>query len=197
MLIKFGAVLTCLFGYLLSKFFFERMILRLSLLKDVSDARTVYVTRTVNIGLFGVFFSLAVLAVGVGYGQVSLFLSSVFAVVGVALFANWSILSNLTGSLIIFFAFPYRVGSHVKVVDKDDDISGVIEAIEPFHVLIRRSNGDLITYPNNLILQRPVIRLDAAVPRVTRRGRGQKLVESGHDQYEGQAVSEGGQAAGS
>lgn len=186
MLINVGAVFMCLFGYLLSKFFFARLILRLSLLKDVSDARTMYVTRTINIGLFGVFFSLAVLAVGIGYGQVSLFLSSIFAVVGVALFANWSILSNLTGSLIIFFAFPYRVGSHVKVVDKDDDISGVIEAIEPFHVLIRRANGDLITYPNNLILQRPVIRLDAASPPPARRRRSRKAVEPGNDQYQGE-----------
>lgn len=187
MLINIGAVLMCLLGYLLSKFFFARLILRLSLLKDVADARTVYVTRTINIGLFGVFFSLAVLAVGIGYGQVSLFLSSIFAVVGVALFANWSILSNLTGSLIIFFAFPYRVGSHVKVVDKDDDISGVIEAIEPFHVLIRRGNGDLITYPNNLILQRPVIRLDAATPKTARGGRSRKLADAGNDQYQGAA----------
>lgn len=189
MLIKFGAVLMCLLGYLLSKFFFERMILRLSLLKDVSDTRTLYVTRTINIGLFGVFFSLAVLAIGIGYGQVSLFLSSIFAVVGVALFANWSILSNLTGSLIIFFAFPYRVGSHVRVVDKDDDISGMIEGIEPFHVLIRRANGDLITYPNNLILQRPVIRLDAATPKPARRGRSRKVVEPGNDQFQGAAPS--------
>lgn len=187
MLINLGAVLMCLLGYLLSKFFFERMILRLSLLKDVPDARTVYVTRTINIGLFGVFFCLAVLAVGIGYGQVSLFLSSVFAVVGVALFANWSILSNLTGSLIIFFAFPYRVGSHVKVVDKDDDISGVIESIEPFHVLIRRGNGDLITYPNNLILQRPVIRMDNAAQKKGRGRRKPAAVEQGHDQFQGSA----------
>lgn len=185
MLINFGAVLLCLLGYLLSKFFFERLIRRLSTIKDVSHTRTVYVIRTINIGLFGVFFSVAVLSVGIGYGQVSLFLSSIFAVVGVALFANWSILSNLTGSLIIFFAFPYRVGSHVKVVDKDDDISGVIEAIEPFHVLIRRSNGDLITYPNNLILQKPVIRMDAAALSGKSKPRVRQPLEPGNDQFEG------------
>ena len=187
MLIKFGAVLMCVLGYLLCKFSLERLIHRLSRLKDVPAARTVYVIRSINIGLFGVFFSLAVLSVGMGYGEVSLFLSSVFAVVGVALFANWSILSNLTGSLIIFFAFPYSVGSRVKVVDKDEDISGVIESIEPFHVLIRRDNGDLITYPNNLILQKAVIRLDAATPKPARGRRNRKALEPGNDQYQGSA----------
>lgn len=187
MLIKLGAVLLCLLGYLLCKVSLQRLIRRLSALKDVPTERTVYVIRSVNIGLFGLFFSVAVLSIGLGYGEVSLFLSSVFAVVGVALFANWSILSNLTGSLIIFFAFPYRVGSQVKVVDKDDDISGVIEAIEPFHVLIRRSNGDLITYPNNLILQKPVIRMDSATQKKGRGRRKPVAVEQGHDQFQGSA----------
>ena len=45
------------------------------------------------------------------------------------------------------------------MVDKDDDICGVIQSIEPFHVLILRDNGDLITYPNSLILQKAVIKL--------------------------------------
>jgi small-conductance mechanosensitive channel len=84
-------------------------------------------------------------------------MSSVFAVLGVALFAQWSILSNITASLIIFFGFPYRVGDKIKVMDKDDDISGVIEEISLFHVLIRRGD-ELITYPNTLILQKGVIK---------------------------------------
>ena len=42
-------------------------------------------------------------------------------------------------------------------MDKDDDISGVIEEISLFHVLIRRED-ELITYPNTLILQKGVIK---------------------------------------
>lgn len=95
---------------------------------------------------------------GIEYHQLTVFLSSVFAVIGIALFAQWSILSNITASLIIFFAFPYRVGDRIKVVDKDDDISGIVEEISLFHVIIRRE-GDLITYPNTLILQKAVIKL--------------------------------------
>lgn len=95
---------------------------------------------------------------GIEYSQISFFLSSVFAVLGVALFAQWSILSNITASLIIFFAFPYRVGDRIRICDKDDDISGVIVEISLFHVLVKR-RGDLITYPNSLILQKAVVKL--------------------------------------
>jgi small-conductance mechanosensitive channel len=100
------------------------------------------------------------LVLGVGYSEVSLFLSSVFAVVGVALFAQWSILSNITASMVIFFGFPYRVGDQIKITDADFDLSGTVEEISLFHVLIRTDTGNIITYPNSLILQKPVIKLD-------------------------------------
>lgn len=44
------------------------------------------------------------------------------------------------------------------MIDKDEDISGVIEEISLFHVIIKKQ-GDLITYPNTLILQKAVIKL--------------------------------------
>ncbi|MBE8568554.1 mechanosensitive ion channel domain-containing protein, partial [Vibrio sp. OPT46] len=88
-----------------------------------------------------------------------LFLSSIFAVLGVAFIAQWSILSNITASFLIFFVFPYRVGDRIKVVDKDEDICGEIQEISMFHVLIKHDNGNLITYPNNQILQKAVLKL--------------------------------------
>jgi small-conductance mechanosensitive channel len=62
--------------------------------------------------------------------------------------------------MVIFFGFPYRVGDRIKVTDSDFDISGTVEEISLFHVLIRTDTGNVITYPNNLILQKPVFRLD-------------------------------------
>jgi len=125
--------------------------------KSVSAYRVKYIIKTVNLSLMVFFFILLITLLGFEYSQVSIFFSSVFAVIGVALFAQWSILSNITASLIIFFGFPYRVGDRIKIIDKDDDITGIIEEISMFHVLIRR-NDELITYPNTLILQKGVIK---------------------------------------
>lgn len=130
--------------------------------KEVSAYRVKYISKTINIFLV-VFFCIILAHIsGFQYSQISIFLSSVFAVIGVALFAQWSILSNITASLIIFFSFPYRVGDKIRVVDKDDDICGIIEEITLFHVLIKRED-ELITYPNTLILQKGVIKNPTAI----------------------------------
>ncbi|MCB1668323.1 MAG: mechanosensitive ion channel [Porticoccaceae bacterium] len=157
---KFLLIVGVLVTYLVCTASLSRLISSIGRSRDVVDYRITYINKTLNIAMSLVFLIVVFLVLGIEYSQVSLFLSSVFAVIGVALFAQWSILSNITASLIIFFAFPYRVGDKVRVVDKDDDISGVIEEISLFHVMIRK-NGDLITYPNNMILQKAVIKISS------------------------------------
>lgn len=144
--------------FLITRRFISKLINRISSSKSVKPYRVKYITKTLNLALTVFFFIILTVMMGIEYHQLTVFLSSVFAVIGIALFAQWSILSNITASLIIFFAFPYRVGDRIKVVDKDDDISGIVEEISLFHVIIRRE-GDLITYPNTLILQKAVIKL--------------------------------------
>jgi small-conductance mechanosensitive channel len=136
---------------------------QIGLKKSVSNYRSKYVIKIVNMTLIAFHLIVLVSYLGIEYSQVSFFLSSIFAVIGVALFANWSILSNITASLIIFFGFPYRVGDNIRIADKDDEISGIIEEISMFHVLIRRDD-DLITYPNTLILQKAVIKRPSDTP---------------------------------
>jgi small-conductance mechanosensitive channel len=82
--------------------------------------------------------------------------SSVFAVIGIALFAIWSILSNITSGVIMFFSFPYKVGDKIQIHDKDFPVEAIIEDIRAFQLHLRLDNGDLVTYPNNLILQKAV-----------------------------------------
>lgn len=158
---KIAIVAAIALAYYLSSTFIIRAIDRIGTLKSVSPYRVKYITKTLNIALAVFFIILLVLLLGIEYSQLSVFLSSVFAVIGIALFAQWSILSNITAGLIIFFTFPYRVGDNVKVVDKEDDISGIIEEITLFHVIIRKEKN-LITYPNSLILQKAVIKVSAS-----------------------------------
>ncbi len=150
----------CVVAYLLVIRAVTGTIRRIGRSKDVAEVRVKYLEKTTRILLFGALVIILCLILGLGYGQVSLFLSSAFAVIGVALFAQWSILSNITASMVIFFGFPYRVGDQIKVTDADFDLSGTVEEIGLFHVLIRTVDGNLITYPNSLILQKPVIKLD-------------------------------------
>lgn len=93
---------------------------------------------------------------GVQKKDIFLTLSSITTAVGVAMFAQWSILSNITSGVILFFFFPFKIGDVIKIHDKDFPIQGTIEDINAFHIYIRLDSGERATYPNNLLLQKGI-----------------------------------------
>jgi len=123
---------------------------------EINITRTKLMFKYINILISLVAIFLFAGAWGMGLRDLSLIFSSTFAVIGVALFAIWSILSNVTSGIIMFFSFPYRIGDKIKIHDKDMPIEAVIEDIKAFHLHLRMDNGELTTYPNNLILQKAV-----------------------------------------
>ncbi len=140
-------------AYLVLKQSTGKLVQRIGRERKIPQARILYVRKSLD-------FSWSILvfvAIGlVAYKDFGIFFSSVFAVIGVALFAQWSILSNITSSIIIFFFFPYRVGDVVKIIDGDNFLEGSIHEITLFHVILLTESGSKITYPNSLIFQRPV-----------------------------------------
>ncbi|GAA6135339.1 mechanosensitive ion channel family protein [Oceaniserpentilla sp. 4NH20-0058] len=125
--------------------------------RQVSNERIFYIQKIIKlIGFIGLLLA-AGLVFGFNYAEFSLIVSSIFAVVGIALFAQWSILSNVTASLIIFFFFPYRVGDHIRITDEKELLEGSIVEITLFHIIIKRVEGDLLTYPNSLVFQKAII----------------------------------------
>ena len=75
---------------------------------------------------------------------------------GVASFAQWSILSNITAGIIIFFSYPFKIGDKIKIHDKDFPIEGEIDDIKAFYIVLRTIDGEMITYPNNLLMQKGI-----------------------------------------
>lgn len=124
--------------------------------QHINIARIRLMFQYINILIIFIAFFLLLLVWGVEPAKLTLVFSSAFAVIGVALFAVWSILSNITSGVIMFFSFPYKIGDKIKINDTDFPIIAVIEDIKAFHLYLRDEKGELITYPNNLILQKPV-----------------------------------------
>ncbi|MFV8345747.1 mechanosensitive ion channel domain-containing protein [Flavobacterium sp. ZB4P13] len=93
---------------------------------------------------------------GVETKDIFIGLTSVTTVVGVAMFAQWSILSNITSGVILFFSFPFKIGDVIKIHDKDFPIEAEIEDIGAFHVYLKTIDGEKIIYPNNLLLQKGI-----------------------------------------
>jgi small-conductance mechanosensitive channel len=93
---------------------------------------------------------------GVQTKDIFIGLTSITTVVGVAMFAQWSILSNITSGIILFFSFPFKIGDIIKIHDKDFPFEGEIEDIGAFHVYLKTHDGEMVIYPNNLLLQKGI-----------------------------------------
>jgi small-conductance mechanosensitive channel len=152
-------IIVLLAGYLTLRKLAHQWLSSLAQKKQVSLQRTQFILKSFNVITIALFGAISTIVLDIGFGDISLFLSSIFAVLGVALFAQWSILSNLTASVLIFFFFPYRIGDFIQVIEKDADIRGKIIDITMFHVLIKHEDGDEISYPNNMMLQKGVVKL--------------------------------------
>lgn len=108
---------------------------------------------------FAVFFLIVIgfiLIWGVDFRNLGLVMSSVFAVIGIAFFAQWSILSNVTSGVIMFFTFPYKIGDYIKIHDKEMPCEGIIEDIKSFHIILHTKDNEIVTYPNSMMLQKGV-----------------------------------------
>lgn len=99
--------------------------------------------------------------------------SSVLAVMGVVLFAQWSILSNVTSGVIVFFTFPARVGDEIEIIDGVNSVRGKLEDIGLFQIRITDKENNTLVYPNNLLLQKPVKRWQHEPAKKTERLRWQ------------------------
>ena len=152
-----GTLLT-LGALAVTRFISIKAIRKVGRISDLNEIRTRLIIKYVAVGHFLLMIAILLLIWGVNIRELGLIISSVFAVIGVALFASWSILSNVTAGVILFFSFPYKIGDRIRIWDKEfeGESEFVIEDIRAYHVHLRKDNGELITYPNNLFLQTAV-----------------------------------------
>lgn len=111
--------------------------------------------------ILSIFINLAAIIVfiliwGVDTRNLFVALSSVFAVIGVALFAQWSILSNITAGIIIYFSAPFKIGDYIRILDKDMPIEARVENIYTFYTHLKTRDGGTIIFPNAQLLQKAV-----------------------------------------
>ncbi len=148
-------------SYVLATLLVVRFIINLTIKKvgrkrGIYKARIKLICRYVTVTLILIAMLIEAYIFGAEFKELALIFSSIFAVIGIGLFAIWSILSNVTSGIIMFFNFPYKVGDKIEIHDKDFPITAIIEDIRAFQLHLRLDNGDLVTYPNNLILQKAV-----------------------------------------
>ncbi|MGB3344041.1 MAG: mechanosensitive ion channel domain-containing protein [Aequorivita sp.] len=151
--IKSGVLLFVLF---LIRLVIKRTVRNFAKRIERLEHRTGLVMKHVD---FAVFFLIVVglfMIWGVNFKNLGLVMSSIFAVIGIAFFAQWSILSNITSGIIMFFTFPYKIGDYIIIHDKEMPCEGIIEDIKTFHIILHTKNNEIVTYPNSMMLQKGV-----------------------------------------
>lgn len=139
-----------------SKYILGKVIRKYGILTLKSESRTLHIVSVVNMLInFSCVLLLAIIW-GVRPQNMLVTMSSIFAVIGVAMFAQWSLLSNITAGIIMFFTTPFRVGDYIHIIDKDTPIKATIESILTFHTYLRTEDDELIVIPNSLFLQKTV-----------------------------------------
>ncbi|MCS3903604.1 small-conductance mechanosensitive channel [Methylohalomonas lacus] len=83
--------------------------------------------------------------------------TGIMALTGVALFATWSILSNVTAFFILLSHQSYRRGNYIRVIDVDNYIEGYISEINMFNTILITEDRETVVYPNNLLTARATI----------------------------------------
>jgi len=125
-----------------------------------TSIRVKIIKKLLNLIYFALFFNIILFIWGVKQSELMYFITSLLTVLGIAFFAQWSIISNITSSLIIFFNHPVKIGDTITIIDKDYEIEGQISDIGIFFVSIRVNDLEKITIPNNVFIQKMVKKKD-------------------------------------
>ncbi len=149
--------------FLFLRFLLVKTIRRIGRKSDINQVRTVLVGRYLTFALITLILIALLFIWKVDFKELGLILSSFFAVLGVALFASWSILSNITAGIILFFYFPFKIGDRIRILDKDFPEEAIIIDIQAFNINLKKDDGELLTYPNNLLLQKGVVLIQKQV----------------------------------
>lgn len=117
--------------------------------------------RKIMIKAFNLIFLLAAVLLiaaiwGLKQNQIALFASTILTALGIAFFAQWSLLSNITSSIILFFNHPLKIGDTIEILDKEYSFEGKITDLTYFFLHLKLKNGKIITIPNSLLLQKSV-----------------------------------------
>lgn len=138
-------------------FFLTKTIINNALkITQLQRARRKIIIKAVHL-----FTSIAVLILmagvwGLKQNEIAVFASTILTALGIAFFAQWSLLSNVTSSVLLFFNHPVKLGDTIKVMDKDCPFEGEVTELTYFFVHLKTQNGEIITVPNSRLIEKPI-----------------------------------------
>jgi small-conductance mechanosensitive channel len=119
-------------------------------------ARIILTNKIITILIYITLIVFTAFIWGVDEKQLLIYISSFLTILGIAFFAQWSILSNITAGIILFVNYPVKIGDKITILEKDYNISGEIRDIGAFFITLKTAKNEFITVPNSIILQKNI-----------------------------------------
>ncbi len=145
----------------LTKLITKRFIGRAGARFKYPSGRIRITNKIVNILLLVVLVVFLMSIWNIDQSRLLIFFSTILTILGVAFFAQWSLISNITSALIIFFNHPIRIGDYLTIMDKDYPIEGRLSDIGIFFIIIKTKENEKITIPSNLFMQKMIKKREA------------------------------------
>lgn len=151
-----GSIISVLVYFLITRFAFPRIEKGVIDSHFKSDA-TLKAFRVVRF-LSGMVTIVALMIIwGFDFSGLLVVLTSIVTVVGIALFASWSILSNITAFIFLLIQPSFKRGNYIRVIDVDNYIEGYIAEVTLLNTRLITEDREVVIYPNNLLLSRASI----------------------------------------
>jgi len=144
-----------LIGYIATHFATNTFINNALKNTHLERGRRKIIVKAVQLFLFLTLIILLSAVWGLEQREIAVFVGTVFTALGIAFFAQWSLLSNITSSLLLYFNHPIKIGDNIKVLDKEYPFEGEVSDLTYFFVHLTTESGEIITIPNSLLLQKP------------------------------------------
>ncbi len=142
--------------FLITKLVTKRIINKVGIRFKYQTGRIKITNKIVGFLLLIILSVILMIIWGVKQSELLLFLSTVLTILGVAFFAQWSIISNITSTLIIFFNHPIKIGDSLTIMDKEYQIEGKLSDIGIFFIIIKTKENKKITIPSNVFMQKMI-----------------------------------------
>lgn len=142
--------------YIILRIVAGKMIDKTVTKRFIQKTRGKIIKKALNLILLTTFFIFILVVWGVDQNELVFFLGSILTVIGIALFAQWSILSNITAGIILFFNHAVKLDDTITIVDKDYEIEGRVSDIGLFFVILKTKEGEQVSIPNNVFIQKMI-----------------------------------------
>jgi small-conductance mechanosensitive channel len=150
-----GSIIVILFAALI-RFLTSKSLRKIRVNFDFQKARMVVIYKIITVLIYCTVIVLIAFIWGVDEKQLIVYISSFLTILGIAFFAQWSLLSNITAGLILFINYPVKIGDTITILEKDNNITGEITDIGAFFITLKTDENHMVTIPNSIILQKNI-----------------------------------------